>query len=206
LLASGQLNAAILQSFESILLAFVLAMIGGVAAALAIHRARRVREALEPFFVTYYAIPVLAFYPLMIVLFGLGQTPQVLIAVMFGAVAVVVTALDGLDRVPRVYGKVLRVSRLGSFDRLRLVILPCIAPHLLTAAKLAVTYSIIGVIGSEFIMSGSGLGYEINFAYVNFDNATMYPLILLILIVAISANALLFGYEKRIMRRRGMKP
>lgn len=206
LLASGELNRAIAQSFRSIVVAFCLAMLVGVTSALVIHRVRRLREALEPFFATYYAIPVLAFYPLMIVLFGLGQTPQILIAVMFAAIAVLVTTLDGLDRIPRVYGKVARVSRLGLFDRLRLVTLPCITPYLLTAAKLAVTYSIIGIIASEFIMSGSGLGYEINFAYINFDNAIMYPLILLILLVAITVNAVLFAYEKKIMRRRGMKP
>jgi NitT/TauT family transport system permease protein len=205
LLASGELNGAIAQSFQSIVIAFVLAMAFGIASALLIHRVRRLREALEPFFATYYAIPVLAFYPLMIVLFGLGPTPQILIAVMFAAIAVVVTTLDGLDRVPRVYGKVARVSRLGALDRAWHVTLPCIAPYLLTAAKLAVTYSIIGIIASEFIMSGSGLGYEINFAYINFDNATMYPLILLILVVAISVNAILFTYEKKLMRRRGMK-
>ena len=52
---------------------------------------------------------------------------------------------------------------------------------MLTGAKLAVAYSLIGIIGAEFIMSRGGMGYEISFAYNNFDNATMYPLILLIL-------------------------
>ena len=62
---------------------------------------------------------------------------------------------------------------------------------MLTGAKLAVAYSLIGVIGAEFIMSRGGMGYEISFAYTNFDNATMYPLILLILVVSIAINAVL---------------
>ena len=57
------------------------------------------------------------------------------------------------------------------------VTLPFCAPYLLTGAKLALAYAFIGVIGSEFIMARSGMGYEIGYAYTNFDNATMYPLI-----------------------------
>ena len=64
------------------------------------------------------------------------------------------------------------------------VTLPFCAPYLLTAAKLALAYAFIGVIGSEFILARSGMGYEISFAYTNFDNQTMYPLIVLILLLA----------------------
>ena len=77
---------------------------------------------------------------------------------------------------------------------------------MLTGAKLAVAYSLIGVIGAEFIMSRGGMGYEISFAYTNFDNATMYPLILLILVVSISINARAVAAGRRCCwRRRGMR-
>ena len=44
----------------------------------------------------------------------------------------------------------------------------------MTAVKLALAYAFIDVIGSEFIMARGGMGYEISFAYANFDNATMF--------------------------------
>ena len=59
-----------------------------------------------------------------------------------------------------------------------------------------------GVIGAELIMSRTGLGYEIGFAYNNFDNAVMYPLILLVLAVAASVNAAFYVWEKRLLARR----
>jgi hypothetical protein len=61
------------------------------------------------------------------------------------------------------------------------------------------------LIGAEFIMSRGGMGCEISFAYNNFDNATMYPLILLILLVSITINMLLARWEKRLMIRRGQR-
>jgi NitT/TauT family transport system permease protein len=85
------------------------------------------------------------------------------------------------------------------------VTLPYASPYVLTGAKLAVAYSLIGIIGAEFIMSSGGMGYEISFAYNNFDNATMYPLILLILLVSISINLLLARWEKALMIRRGLR-
>jgi NitT/TauT family transport system permease protein len=61
------------------------------------------------------------------------------------------------------------------------------------------------VIGSEFIMARSGMGYEISYAYTNFDNTTMYPLILLILLLSIAANGLLSHWERVLLARRGQK-
>jgi NitT/TauT family transport system permease protein len=49
------------------------------------------------------------------------------------------------------------------------------------------------------------MGYEIGFAYTNFDNATMYPLILLILLMSIFANGLLSKWEKLLLQRRGQQ-
>jgi NitT/TauT family transport system permease protein len=52
-------------------------------------------------------------------------------------------------------------------------------------------------------MSRGGMGYEISFAYNNFDNATMYPLIVLILAVSIAINTVLSWWEKVLLARRG---
>jgi NitT/TauT family transport system permease protein len=54
-------------------------------------------------------------------------------------------------------------------------------------------------------MSTDGVGFEIAFAYTNFDNATMYPLILLVMSVSIVANMLLGIWERRILVRRGLR-
>ena len=108
---------------------------------------------------------------------------------MLAVVAVIVSLLNGLDRIPRVLLKVARVNQLTIWETAWRVTLPCVAPYILTGAKLALAYALIGVIGAEFIMSSSGMGYEISFAYTNFDNATMYPLILLIVFASVGINA-----------------
>jgi NitT/TauT family transport system permease protein len=202
-MANGTFNAAILKTLSNIGLAFVLSVVVGIAAGAALHRAKLLRALLEPLFATYYAIPIYAFYPLFIVVFGLNDAPQVLIGFMLAVVSMIVSTLAGLDSVPPVLGKTARVLRLGPVETIRSVTLPYAAPYLFTGVKLAVAYAFIGVIGAEFIMSSSGLGYEIRFAYDNLDNNVMYPLILLILLIAVTVNMSLDRWDRALQARRG---
>ena len=205
LLTSKAMYPEIGKSMGNVLVAFVLAYVLGIVAGTALHGYRTLRDTLDPLFATYYAIPVFAFYPLFNVIFGLGDGPQVLIGVLLGVVAVIVTTLNALDRVPTVLRKTALIARLTPLQTALQVTLPFCAPYLLTAAKLALAYAFIGVIGSEFIMARSGMGYEIGFAYTNFDNATMYPLILLILLLSVVMNGVLSHWEKLLLARRGQQ-
>ena len=204
ILMSGQLNAAIAKTMINAVIAGSLAIAVGVLTATLLHGYRAVRETLDPLFATYYAVPIFAFYPLLIVLLGLGDAPQIMIGFMLGVVAVIVNTLNGLDRVPQVLKKTARIQRMGAVETALRVALPYAAPYVLTGAKLAVAYSLIGIIGAEFIMSRGGMGYEISFAYNNFDNATMYPLIVLILAVSISINTMLSWWERVLLTRRSL--
>ena len=203
LLLRGTMTAAIVKTLDHVAIAFVLSVVVGIVLGVAIHRWHGLRAALEPLFATYYAIPVYAFYPLFIVLFGLGSAPQILIGFMLAMIAMLMNTLAGLDRVPRVLLRTARAYRMGPIETARRITLPCAAPFLLTGVKLALSYAFIGVVGAEFIMSRDGLGYEISFAYNNFDNAVMYPLILLILLISMVLNLSLHRWERALLARRG---
>jgi NitT/TauT family transport system permease protein len=205
IILSGRMNGAILKTLINTLAALGLALSVGIVAAVLLHRASDLRGTLDPLFATYYAVPVFAFYPFFIVVFGLGDLPQILIGFMLGVVAVIVNTLNGLDRVPAALLKTARILRLSAADAALRITLPAAAPHIVTGVKLAVAYAFIGVIGSEFILSRGGIGYEISFAYTNFDNATMYPLIVLILLASVAINAVLSRWERILLERRGMR-
>ena len=202
ILAHGSFNAAIIKTLANVGLAIALAVTVGTIAGAVLHRARTLRALLEPLFSTYYAIPIYAFYPLFIVVFGLGDAPQVTIGFMLAVVSMIVSTLAGLDSVPPVLGKTARVLQLGPVATVRSVTLPFAAPYLFTGVKLAIAYAFIGVIGAEFIMSNTGLGYEIRFAYDNLDNNVMYPLILLILLIAVVVNMSLDHWGRALRTRR----
>jgi NitT/TauT family transport system permease protein len=202
ILQSGKYNADIAATLRNVAVSIVTATAAGVLAGTAIHANRTLRRVLDPLFATYYAIPIYAFYPLLLVLFGLGNLPQIAIGFLLAVVAVIISTLNGLDRVPRVLLKAAQVHRLGPIAAAWRVRLPCAAPYIFTGFKLAVAYSFVGVIGAEFIAASTGIGYEISFAYNNFDNGTMYALILFVLMLVITINMLLHLWEGRLLARR----
>src|SRR6185437_12048495 len=104
--------------------------------------------------------------------------------------------------VPRVLRKVARAHDLGWAEETFLIVLPAAAPHLFTGLKLSLAYSFIGVVAGEFILSGSGLGHAIAYAYDSFDNPTMYALMLFVVALAIALNATLHVWEQRLLARR----
>jgi len=202
LLASGKFNADIAATLTNVGIAIVASMIVGVAAGTILQSWPAARRTLDPLFATYYAVPMYAFYPLLIVIFGLGDLPQVAIGFLLAVMAVIINTLNGLDRVPAVLLKTARVHGLGFLRTAVRIRLPCAAPYVFTGFKLAVAYSFIGVIGAEFITSSRGIGYEISFAYNNFDNPVMYAMILFILLLVITVNMSLHVWEKRLLARR----
>ena len=204
LLISGQANDAIVRTFGIVIVAVLISVMGGFALGIVIHALPRVREALDPFFATYYAVPIFIFYPVMIVIFGLSVIPIVLMGVATAIVAMIIATLNGLDRVPRVLTKVARVHRMGTMATALLLKLPAAAPHLFTGVKLTVSYAFIGVIASEFILAPAGLGRAISDAYTDFNNRQMYALMLLLVVVATLVNMLLHVFDQRWAERRGM--
>jgi NitT/TauT family transport system permease protein len=207
LLASGAINADIERSLSVIIFAAAISIVFGFAIGLAIHALPRVRAALDPFFATYYAVPIFIFYPMLIAIFGLSPIPIVLIGVATAIVAMIIATLNGLDRVPRVLAKVARVHRLGPVATAVTLQLPAAAPYLFTGVKLSVSYGFIAVIAAEFILSPAGLGRDIADAYADFNNRRMYALILFLLIIAAIINGVLHALDTRwTQRRSGGRP
>lgn len=201
LLVEGTATRDIVQTLTCVAAALAASVVAGFGLGVAIHRFPRVRRALEPFFATYYAVPFFIFYPVLIAIFDLSLLPIILMGFAFAVIAMCIATINGLDRVPRVLGKVARMHRMRELDTALRMKLPAAAPHLFTGVKLCVAYSFIGVIASEFILAPSGLGHAIAYAYNDFDNRTMYALMLFVMIVVVTLNMLLHGWEQRLLKR-----
>ena len=198
---AGTYTADIAFTFANIGAAIAISILLGAGLGLVIHARPRLRRLLDPMLASYYSVPTFVFYPLLIVLLGLTRWPLVAIGAMFGVVAMILNTINGLDRIPRVMMKAGRVLRLSPTATVWRIKLPAAAPSLFTGVKLAVTYSVIGVIAGEFILSVAGLGRRIKFAYDNLDNQAMYALLLFVLTATVLVYFLVHGWERRIHRR-----
>ena len=199
---NGGVLADLWQTFSTVVVSVIGAVLGGFLLGFGLHAAPRLRRAVEPLLAVYYAVPNFAFYPLLIVLFGLGVGPLIILGTAYGIVAMLAATLLAFDRVPAVLGRTARVFRLSPLQALWRIRLPAAMPYLFAGIKLAIAYCFIGVIAGEFILSTKGIGHRIAFAYDNFDIKTMYCMILFVLIVVGGVNLLLHAREQKLMRTR----
>jgi len=205
ILVSGRANSDIRFTTVNTLAAIAVSVVLGFWFGAILHALPRVRRVFEPLLSAYYAVPVFIFYPLLIVAFGVGRVSLIAMGSMFGIVAMIVNTMLGLDRVPSVIGRTASVMRLDPIRGLLLMRLPAAAPHLVTGIKLSVAYSVIGIVAGEFILATAGIGKRIAFGYQDFDNRTMYGMLLLLLLLVTAVNVALSQWEKRLYRRFGLQ-
>ena len=204
LLTAGRLHTDIYRTLTAVCIALGSAIVVGAAVGAIVHALPRLRRTVDPLLAAYYSVPVFVFYPMFIVMFGLNDTPKVMIGFLYAVAAMIINTLNGLDRVAPVLLKTAKIFGMSRVATMFRVVLPSAAPYLFTGVKLAIAYSFIGVVGSEFILSSGGLGYQIGFAYHDFNNRTMYAIILFILSVVLLVNMSLHAWEKVLMARRGL--
>lgn len=202
ILRTGQFSADIRTTFTNIAISTALSILLGFVAGLIIYSLPALRDALEPLLASYYAVPTFVFYPIFITLFGVGSASIIAIAVLLAVVSMITATLNGLDRIPRVLRKTAQIYRMSRAKTALLIELPATLPYLFTGVKLSVAYSFIGVIASEFILSGAGIGYAIAYAYNLFENGHMYALILLVLVTVTIVNTFLNMIDRRLQARR----
>jgi len=186
------------STFRNIGAATVLSIVPGFLIGLVIHALPRLRAVLNPVFMSYYSVPTFVFYPLLIVIFGINSASLIVMGALFGIVAMISATLASIDRIPRVYGKVARVAGLSPWQKALRIQLPAAIPHLITGIRLAVAYSVIGVIAGEFIIATAGLGRRLTLSYNEFDTPNMYGLMLLIFIAVAIVNSVLQRWEGRV--------
>lgn len=193
---SGTLWPNLGSTALAVFLAFALAVVTGLVGGYLLWRYKVALRMLNPYLTGYYAVPTFAFYPVLISIFGLNKAPIVLLGWAYAVVAVVVNTTAGLQHIPPTYFKVARVYRLGKLRAFWHIYLRAASPLIFNGVKLGFSYSIIGVIASEFLLSTRGLGWLVSYNYNNFGVASMYAAILLIVALAIFATAAISLVER----------
>ena len=201
-LLDGRLIPDVGRTALEVALAYGIALLIGLPLGVVLWRSRVLATAIEPYLLAYYVIPLFAFYPLFIKIFGAGIAPIVAIGVINGIGAIAMNVLVGLREIPRVQLALARSLMLRPAQTMLHVVVPATVPQAFVGLRLGFIYALIGVIAAEFILATAGVGYRIAFAYNNFESKIMFATILLVLIVSIACNQVLISIERRLARYR----
>jgi NitT/TauT family transport system permease protein len=146
-------------------------------------------RALYPIAVAIRTVPIIAIAPILVLLFGNGYTPKIIIAALISFFPTLVNMVRGFEAVEPSALELMRVlsaSPAQVFWKLRV---PSSLPFLFAALKIAATSCVIGAIVSEWIGADTGLGYLITISTFEFRTGLLYAAMVVGSLMAL----LLFG-------------
>jgi NitT/TauT family transport system permease protein len=177
---------------------FVASAIVGIFVGYVLWQRPHVYRLLSPYLGSYYAMPIFAFYPVLIAIFGLSSLPMILIGFAYAVISVIDSVVTGFRNIPIAFHKMVKIYELSRFEATWRVYIPTAASTVFGGLKLAASYSTAAVIASEFLLSADGLGRRVIFSFESFDLKGMYATVILFLIFLIGIVAGLNAIERRI--------
>jgi putative hydroxymethylpyrimidine transport system permease protein len=182
---------------REVLLGFALAVGVGVAIAIVLHLSPVLRRAVYPLVVASQAVPVVVIAPILVIWFGFGITPKLVVIALICFFPVVVNTLDGLEGVDREQIKMMRTLGASRLDLLRRLELPSALPFLFSGAKVAVAVAVIGAVFGELVGSDAGLGHAIQVGTAELETARVFAAVLILSVMAIALFGLVAMLERR---------
>ena len=186
-------------TLREVVLGFLLALVAGVALAILLHLSETSRRALYPLLVASQAIPVVVLAPVLVVWFGFGIVPKLLIIALICFFPITVNAYDGLRSVDPELLKMMRTLGADRLQTLRRAELPWALPFIFSGAKIAVAVAVIGAVFGEWAGSDSGLGHLILVSSGELSTSLTFAAIAVLSAIAICLFALLALLERRVV-------
>lgn len=159
LLASGVYQESVLASLSRIVSGYLLGTSCAVALGLVIGSVRLLRVALEPTISALYTVPKLAILPLLLLIFGLGETSKILLVALTCFFVVLINTIDAVSSVSPRYHDVGRSCGASRWSTLVHITLPAALPQTLTGMRIASGLAVIVIVGAEFVAADAGLGF-----------------------------------------------
>jgi NitT/TauT family transport system permease protein len=167
-----------------------------VAAAVLMDRFATVRRALEPLLVASQTVPVVAIAPLLVLWFGFGLAPKILIVVLVTFFPVTIALLDGFAAASGEATDLLHsfgASRGQVFRKLRW---PAALPSFFTGLRIAATYGVIGAVFGEYVGAYEGLGIWMQLSQNAFRTDLVFAAILLAAVLSVALFGLVVVVER----------
>jgi len=182
---------------------FVSGSVVGVIVGMAMGHSPIVSSALAPFFSFVRPIPAIAYIPMVILWFGIGEFSKILLIFIASFLYVALNTAAGVRAVPQ---DLIRVARTLGANNARLffsVILPEALPYVMLGLKVALALSWAVVVAAELVAAQEGLGYMIMDAGTFFRIPDLYVGIALIGIVGLLLERALTAFEARFVHWSG---
>lgn len=163
LLLSGELIRHLADSLRRIAVANLVAFVTAVPLGILMGRYRPFEDFMDGFLNIIRPIPPLAWIPLAILWFGLGEKSVVFITLISAFFALLINTIAGVRSVDKSLPRAALTLGASQRDVIRDIIVPATLPHIFTGLRIALGVSWMSIVAAELIAASSGLGYMISY-------------------------------------------
>jgi NitT/TauT family transport system permease protein len=185
LIDSGDLAHDLAVSAVPFVYGFGAAVLIGVPLGIVMGWRVRVGQALDPLMTVFYASPLVALAPLVVIFFGVGVGGKAMIIFFLAVFPFVFNTYAGVHAVDRLLINVVRSLGGSEWDLYRKLIFPSVMPYVVAASRIAVGRALIGVLVGEFFAASEGIGYAISRFGDIFATDRMFACILTVMVIAV---------------------
>lgn len=169
----------------------VIGGVAGLAVGLLIGGSRFIARAYEPFLYWLAPTPKIIFFPIMIMLFGVGWHSKSAMAVISCFFPIALSVAAGMRGIDRVLIRVGRSFRASLWQMVTKVYLPAMRAPVVNGVRLGFGMAVISTLLAETKLSNQGLGFMVMQAFSLFNMPLMYALLILVFAIAITLNSIL---------------
>ena len=119
----------------------------------------RLGEVADPILSSFYTIPKVTLYPVMLLIFGIGMSAKVAFGVIRGVIPVMLFTTAAVKNIPPVLLRTARVLRLSPTKTALSLLAPAVAPEIITGLRVGFALTLLGVLIGEMFASQRGLGF-----------------------------------------------
>lgn len=199
----GPAFAALGDTLGKTAIAYVLSMVLGVAAGLAVGSVRLLRDVVNPFVVALYGIPKILVLPWIVLLLGYGTAPAVFYGTLHGFFPILVLVSGAVRDVDRTLVTVARAYGATTWQLYWKVLLPAIVPSVFAGMRLGIVFCLLGVLVVEMFAGVRGMGYVMGALANGFQAPELFAATALVSAASIAIVLGLDHVSERLSRWRG---
>ena len=198
LLMSSDFQPNVFSTMRAFGIATGITIVGGTVIGLLLGANRLLGDAYEPMLMSLYTVPKVAFFPVILLIFGIGLSAEVAFGVIHGILPVAIFTINAVRNIRRVFIKTASALGLSPAMTAMTVLLPSIAPEVFTGVRVGISLTFIGVILSEMFGSHQGIGYLLMQAIGLSNGSLIMALTVLIVGFALTLNGVLSWLNRRL--------
>ena len=178
-------------TMRRVLVGFTLASVPAVLLGILMGINRPIRLFFTPLISAMYPVPKIALVPMIILIFGIGETAKYAVSVISVFFLVALNTVAGVTQVDQKYFDIARNSGARGWDLIWTVALPGALPSILTGLNLALGFALTVVVGTELLLPQGGLGALIWQSYQVYDVPTIFATLIVVAVLGWGTNELL---------------